>query len=396
MWIIVLFCGCLLPSVLGQQSYNNNPVNVGTSPIVVSSPNYANYYSPGSRCSWPITTFSDYRIRLTCTVVQVPNQNNGCPLDYISVSRTGRADHADGYRYCGTGTFEEFSDYNQMNIALFSQLNSPGGRFYCTVRAFFEPCNCGRRKSTRIVGGQNAAVNEFPMMVAIYDLNTRTIICGATLISEQRAVTAQHCLANQTPGSIVLVVGEHDISVGSDTPYTAVYNVESFVCYTDCNLNTNNQNDIALIKTTTPIQMNPGVGIACLPFKYNTNTVSQFSGYTVEAAGWGTTEFSGPRPNILQKVQLNVISQPQCQSVLGSAINNNHICTFTTNKDTCQYDSGGGLWWTGPDNGRLYVIGINSFGVACADNRTPSVATRVTQYLNWIMVNSPESRYCSV
>lgn len=221
---------------------------------------------------------------------------------------------------------------------------------------------------------------------------SQTNIFFNTLVSEHRVLTAQYCLAHRLPSSTAVVVGEHDVNIGSETLYTAIYNIEFFVCFTDCNTYTTNQNDIALIKTTRPIRMNPGVGIACLPFKYNTNTTSQFAGDIVVVAGWGTLEFAGFKSNILQKVQLTVTSQAKCQDAVGY-INNNNICTFTPDKDVCQFDNGGGLWWTGPDNGRLYVIGVSSFNSHCA-GPNPTESTRVTQYLNWITDNSPESNYC--
>ncbi|XP_059608050.1 venom serine protease-like [Phlebotomus argentipes] len=396
MWIIALICGLVLPSALGQAC--NYAQNVGTTPTTFSI-NQSGTYSGGAQCNWYATANQDYRIKLTC-LINVPNGNSGCPQDYLSVSRTGRTDFADGYKYCGQGSFTEYSTYNQMSIRLFSQSYSAGGSFSCTIQAVFEPCNCGRRKSTRIVGGVNAGINEFPMAAALHTSNSwhlHILSLSFPSVSNWRVVTAQHCLGGQTPSNVGVLVGEYDTSTGSDTPYTALYSSESFVCYTNCNTNPNGQNDIALIKTRTEIQMNPGVGIVCLPWKYATNTANQFAGATVEVTGWGDLDFGGPGTNVQQKTRLSVITQSACQSALGTTITDaRQVCTYGQgNTDTCQRDSGEGLLYTG-DNGRLYDVGIVSFGDQCALANRPSVNTRMTYYLNWIITNSPESRYCSM
>ena len=66
--------------------------------------------------------------------------------------------------------------------------------------------------------------------------------------------------------------------------------------------------------------------------RYSTNS---FAGSTVEAAGWGTIEYGGPKSNKLLKVALSVISNAECSSKLGDIIPTK-ICTYTSGKDTCQ------------------------------------------------------------
>ncbi len=47
-------------------------------------------------------------------------------------------------------------------------------------------------------------------------------------------------------------------------------------------------------------------------------------------------------------------------------------------------DSGGPLNWQDPATGRVYMIGITSFGIGCAKPDVPGVYTKVTNYLDWI------------
>uniref|UniRef100_A0A8D8EUH4 Venom serine protease 34 n=2 Tax=Culex pipiens TaxID=7175 RepID=A0A8D8EUH4_CULPI len=149
-------------------------------------------------------------------------------------------------------------------------------------------------------------------------------------------------------------------------------------------------NDIALLRTLQPIQFNAGVGPVCLPWKFRG---ASFSGDSVEACGWGNLDFGGPSSNVLMKVDLNVIDNQDCSSRLNSVMSPQKMCTYTPTKDTCQADSGGPLYFTEAGSGRLYEVGIVSYGYACATTK-PSVNTRVTEYLDWIMASSPDSFYC--
>lgn len=54
-------------------------------------------------------------------------------------------------------------------------------------------------------------------------------------------------------------------------------------------------------------------------------------------------------------------------------------------------DSGGPIY--GNISGRVFLIGIISYGQGCATD-VPSVNTRVTSYLKWIQDNTPGANYC--
>lgn len=90
-------------------------------------------------------------------------------------------------------------------------------------------------------------------------------------------------------------------------------------------------NDIGLIETTIPILYSRGVGPACFPFDYTTQS---FQNSRVEAVGWGTTAFAGPTSNILKKATLTVISNSQCNTSYPN-ISSSQMCTYTPGSDTC-------------------------------------------------------------
>ena len=120
---------------------------------------------------------------------------------------------------------------------------------------------------------------------------------------------------------------------------------------------------------------------------------SQFCQWTLQdiflCLGWGTTEFSGPESDTLQKVNLTIISNYDCSIQLSQMpIFFSQVCTYTPHKDACQFDSGGPLFWHDNQSNRLQQVGIISYGMACAST-SPSVNTRVTSYLTWIVSKSP-------
>lgn len=82
--------------------------------------------------------------------------------------------------------------------------------------------------------------------------------------------------------AIALVVGEHDVTIGSETPYTVLLRISSFTIHPRFDRNTG-ANDIALGKTLNAMTFTLGVQPACLPFKFKGESLVH---KTVEALGW--------------------------------------------------------------------------------------------------------------
>lgn len=85
----------------------------------------------------------------------------------------------------------------------------------------------------------------------------------------------------------------------------------------------------------------------------------------------------------MQKVDLSIVSNFRCDSALKEKILPTQICTYTRGKDSCGGDSGGPLLLQDSKTENLELVGIISYGLACATSK-PAVNTRVTCFLPWI------------
>lgn len=363
-------------------------IAVGTT-VDISSPGYPGNYRPGIQCRWIATCPVGYNCQIDCPIISIP-QSSSC-IDRLLLSRTGDPQLSGAEVYCGRGTLSATSVGQRLSLGLISSNSSPGGYFRCRVYAVASapspaPCRCGERKQTRIVGGEEAKINEFRMMVGLVDISIRQIKCGGALISNRHVLTAAHCIANQRTDNIGVIVGEHDVSSGTESAAQG-YVVQRFIIHPLFTAS-NYDYDVAIVETTKEITFSDIVGPACLPFKFvNTN----FTGLKVTILGWGTLFPGGPTSNVLRKVDLDIISQSTCRSY-ESTLTDRQMCTFTPGKDACQDDSGGPLLYTDPSTGLFFNLGIVSYGRFCASN-SPGINMRVTAVLDWI-VSSTQYNFC--
>lgn len=123
---------------------------------------------------------------------------------------------------------------------------------------------------------------------------------------------------------MTLLVGEHNVKTGNDSPFAMLYRLTQFLRHPQYNQRTG-ANDIALLRTDVPMRFNRGVGPACLPFKF---VGRSFVGNTVIAAGWGHLDFGGRPSEVLKHVFLNVVNNNRCSAT--------QMCTLTPGRDTCQ------------------------------------------------------------
>ncbi|XP_073975542.1 venom serine protease-like isoform X1 [Rhodnius prolixus] len=359
----------------------------------LNNPSFPNEYPPNLNCSWQMSTRSGYRVILYCQNVKLPVNGNRC-LDYLAVTTTG--DLRDSTTYClpfsATGT--------EIRLQLVSSVWSWGGIFSCDVTSEMIPvieanhtkqCGCGWSFSTRIVGGTDAGINEFPSMALAVHVPRRVQWCGATIIARTVALTAGHCfITDSNPHNYGLLVGEHDTSTRAETNATKLLKISKIIVHPYFHPSSDG-NDIALMVTETMIEYSSRVGPACLPFNLDKNYLLR---KYVIVTGWGFLENGGPISNKLQKISLQIIPDSNCTQVYDYKFKpEKHLCAYSPGKDACQFDSGGPLYFYKYLTNLYTVVGIVSYGSGCA-SADPSLNINVHYYLPWIFSQLPDVQFC--
>lgn len=194
-------------------------------------------------------------------------------------------------------------------------------------------------------------------------------------------MTAAHCV--YAFPSQYLQVGIGYYYTNQPNAYQQLYTISQFIINPNYNSQTN-VNDVALIKVNGRFNWSPAVAAACLPLLY---PYYDFSNQVVTATGWGTDELGGRYATTLQKVDLNTLTNTQCQPYQATQLAASQICTYAQYKDTCQSDSGGPLWYRATPSSRLFNVGIVSYGTGCA-SPVPGVNSRTTSFMPWIEQNT--------
>ncbi|XP_032068832.1 cationic trypsin-3-like [Thamnophis elegans] len=217
----------------------------------------------------------------------------------------------------------------------------------------------------KIVGGYTCQKHSVPYQVSLYSGIHR---CGGTIINNQWIVSAAHCNRSR----IQVRLGEHSLTKddGSEQHIDPI----KIILHPKFNRRTFD-NDIMLIKLSKPASLNSHVSAIRLP------SSCPSTGAICLVSGWGNILSSGKHnPDLLQCLNIPVLSQSECIGSYPGAITNNMFCAgyLEGGKDSCQGDSGGPVVC----NGELQ--GIVSWGYGCAQKGKPGVYTKVCNYISWI------------
>ncbi|MDT0462881.1 S1 family peptidase [Streptomyces gibsoniae] len=226
-----------------------------------------------------------------------------------------------------------------------------------------------------IVGGTTTTTTAYPFMMQITDASGNQF-CGGTLVSAKKVVTAAHCMAGETTGS-VRVVGGRTYLNGTNGTVSKVTRIWVNPDYTDAS----NGDDVAVLTLSSSMPYTTASYVS------SSQTGVYAAGTTARIVGWGTTSESGNSSNQLRTATVPIVSDSSCRSSYGSDyVQSDMVCAGYTSGgvDTCQGDSGGPLLIGG------VLAGITSWGNGCAEAGYPGVYTRLTTFSSLVtaQVNS--------
>ncbi|KAJ8272174.1 hypothetical protein COCON_G00110330 [Conger conger] len=225
---------------------------------------------------------------------------------------------------------------------------------------------------SRIVNGEEAVPHSWPWQVSLQDY-TGFHFCGASLISEFWVVTAAHC-GVRTSHRVIL--GEHDRSSNAESIQTMrIAKVFKHPRYNGYTIN----NDITLIKLSSPAQLTPRVSPVCLA---ETGDIFP-GGMMCVTSGWGLTRHNAAdTPALLQQAALPLLTNTDCKRYWGNKITDLMVCAGASGASSCMGDSGGPL--VCQRSGAWTLVGIVSWGSGTCSPSSPGVYARVTELRAWV------------
>uniref|UniRef100_A0A3Q2XRK2 Tryptase gamma-like n=1 Tax=Hippocampus comes TaxID=109280 RepID=A0A3Q2XRK2_HIPCM len=238
---------------------------------------------------------------------------------------------------------------------------------------------CGRAVlNNRIVGGQEASLGDWPWQASL-QFDTGKYFCGASLINSEWLLSAAHCFIRNIP--ITAVLGLQ--SLEGSNPNNVSRSIVEVIYHPNYNP-ISYDNDVALVKLSSPVPFNDFIGPVCLA----ANGSTFLTGIESWVTGWGKIGEGVPLPSPknLMEVKVSVVGNRQCGCDFKSLrkITDNMICAGLREggKDACQGDSGSPM--VSKQGSKWIQSGLVSFGQGCARPKLPGVYARVSQYQDWI------------
>lgn len=233
------------------------------------------------------------------------------------------------------------------------------------------------KANNRIVGGVNVGKGKIPFQVSLQSADG-SHYCGGSLIAPNMVLTAAHC-----PPPAQVAIGVHRLSKQDTDKQVEVIKVKEYTKHTSYDPQTT-EVDIALVELVSGSKYTP-----VKVYYHQTAEEMDTEGQTLTVSGWGALKQGGQGPDILQKVDVPVVSNDECDQKYKDydnsyEIKDHQLCAgfAAGGKDSCQGDSGGPLFTKA--GGDFLQVGVVSWGVGCAQPNLPGVYTRVSAFSGWL------------
>lgn len=253
---------------------------------------------------------------------------------------------------------------------------------------------------------------EYPSMMVIFKEEVskdgeRKLFyhCGGSLIGKNVVLTAAHCVIKKDPSKIIVRAGEWDLKTEKEVLPHQDRRVSKIVTHPEYYSGAL-YNDVALIFTEEPFNMQENIKIMCLPHEddiftdaycYSSGwgkTVS-YNNYTIikKTESGSTSEIGHYEVSIMKNVELPIISREKCMEALRTTrlgpkfeLHKSFICAGgEKGKDTCKGDGGSPLMCPSKDDpNHLVQAGIVAWGIQCGIDGIPAAYVNVAGFRNWI------------
>merc|ERR1711893_42083 len=226
-------------------------------------------------------------------------------------------------------------------------------------------------------GGWESRKNEFPWQVSLQWFGSH--ICGGSVVDSRHVITAAHCVENDAPSRLSVVVGDHRRNQPGS--YKKTVDVIANNWHHRYDLTGNIENDIAVLTLAEDLDFNDGVQPVCAPVTGQ----DYYVGQTSSVSGWGATRSGGSVTQELRYTNVPIMAYNDCTRAFPNGwVEPGMVCAGNTggnDRDSCQGDSGGPLVVRNGDSFEL--VGVVSWGLGCA-SLTPGVYAEVSYYEDWL------------
>merc|ERR1740130_1746801 len=237
---------------------------------------------------------------------------------------------------------------------------------------------CNGDASTNIVVGADAPKCGHPWMLSL-QTSSNFHFCGGSLIDATHVLSAAHCCANMGNGAgYKAVIGDWKIETNNIVDRCPGEQTRTFSAV-DMHPSYNplsTSNDLCVITLATPV-----VAGTLVP---QLASARPTDGTCTSVIGWGTTAAGGSSPDILQTVDVPIVSDAECASSYSGYEPGNMLCAGYSagGHDSCQGDSGGPHFTVA--DGMATLVGVVSWGYGCATAGYPGVYAKVDSALDWL------------